>query len=372
MKKNILICLLFPIAVLLASWGAVGHQTVARIAENHLSPQAQLAVKDLLGNETLPGISSWADQIKSDPAYSATGSYHFVNLPSGLNYIQFSSSIKALTNDNLYQALSKYENILADPNQSHEKRAEALKFIVHLVGDAHQPMHISRAEDKGGNTIQVQFDGQGTNLHALWDGKLISRTGQNSEELSKLWDNVTPAQILQWQKDPEIKWIYESYQLSGNLYAEIEKGNKLGEDYYKKHISEIQLRITQGGIRLAGLLNQILKNYKSSASSVAANTNPALSPKTLQNTAEVTNYLGKPVSLIDVVYDYKVVNKNLILLNIGGHYPNQILTVAVRDLQINASDWKDKKIFVSGTPQLFKGKIEIEVSDPANIYLKRD
>lgn len=372
MKKNIVICLLFPIAVLLASWGAVGHQTVARIAENHLSPEAQLAVKDLLGNETLPGISSWADQIKSDPVYSATGPYHFVNLPAGLDYNQFSSSIKALKNDNLYQALIKYENILADPNISREKRAEALKFVVHLVGDAHQPMHISRAEDKGGNTIQVQFDGQGTNLHSLWDGKLISRTGQNSEELSKLWDNVSPDQISQWQKDPAIKWIYESYQLSGNLYAEIEKGNKLGEDYYKKHIAEIQLRVTQGGIRLAGLLNQIFKNYQPSAGTSAVSTKPVVAPKNLQNTADVSNYLGKAVSLTDVVYDYKVVNKNLTLLNIGAPYPNQILTVAVRDLQINAADWKDKKIFVSGTPQLFKGKIEIEVTDPANIYLKRD
>jgi hypothetical protein len=370
MKKNIVICLLFPIAVLLASWGAVGHQTVARIAENHLSPEAKQAVNDLLGNETLPGISSWADQVKSDPAYSATGPYHFVNLPVGLDYSQFSTAIKALKNDNLYQALVKYENILADSNVSREKRAEALKFVVHLVGDAHQPMHISRAEDKGGNTIQVQFDGQGTNLHALWDGKLISRTGQNSEELSKLWDNASTAQILQWQKDPAIKWIYESYQLSGNLYTEIEKGNKLGEDYYKKHITEIQLRITQGGIRLAGLLNQVFKNYQPSVSTSA--TTPVAAPKNLQNTSEVANYLGKPVSLIDVVYDYKVVNKNLTLLNIGGRYPNQILTVAVRDLQINAADWKDKKVFVSGTPQLFKGKIEIEVNNLANIYLKQD
>jgi len=372
MKKNIVICLLFPIALLLVSWGAIGHQTVARIAENHLTPQAQSAVKDLLGNETLPGISSWADQIRSDPRYSETGPYHFVNLPSGLKYEQFSNSIKILKSDNLYHALIKYQHILADSNLSKEKRAEALKFIVHLVGDAHQPMHISRAEDKGGNTIQVRFDDQGTNLHSLWDGKLISRTGQNSEELSKIWDNVTPAQITQWQKDPEIKWVYESYQLSENLYTEIEKGNKLGDDYYKNHITEIQLRITQGGIRLAGLLNQILKNYQPSASTSALSTIPIEAPKTLENTADVSNYVGKAVSLTGVVYDYKIINKNLTLLNIGAHYPNQILTVALRDLQINAADWKDKKIFISGTPQLFKGKIEIEVNDPANIYLKRD
>ncbi|MBE9598219.1 S1/P1 nuclease [Pedobacter sp. MC2016-24] len=370
MKKNIIICLLFPVIVLLASWGAVGHQTVARIAENHLSTEAQLAVRDLLGNETLAGISSWADQIKSDPDYSHTGPYHFVNLPTGLDYNQFSSAIKTLKNDNLYQALIKYENILADPDVSKQKRAEALKFVVHLVGDAHQPMHISRAEDKGGNTIQVQFDGQGTNLHALWDGKLISRTGKSSEELCKIWDNASPVQILQWQKDPAIKWIYESYLLSNNLYAEIEKGNKIGEDYYNKHISEVQLRIAQGGIRLAGLLNQIFKNYQPSSGSPAINLVEV--PIALQNTTEVANYVGKPVSLTGVMYDYKVVNKNLTLLNIGGHYPNQILTVAVRDLQINPADWKDKKIFISGTPQLFKGKVEIEVSDLANIYLKPD
>lgn len=371
MKKNIIICLLFPVLLILASWGAVGHQTVAKIAENHLSPEASFAVKDLLGIETLAGVSSWADQVKSQPEYKSTGAYHFVNLPSGLNYNQFSAAVKAQKNDNLYLALLKYENLLSDPNVSKDKRVEALKFVVHLVGDAHQPMHVSRAEDKGGNNIQVQFDGQGTNLHALWDGKLISKTGLNAMELAMSWDHASTQEIAQWQQAPVTQWLFESYQLSAALYAEIEKGNKLGDDYYKKHLPEIQLRVNQGGIRLAGVLNQIFKNYQPSADSGTASNKSAATPTPLKNTVDILNYLGKPVSLIDVVYDYKVVNNQLTLLNIGGRYPNQILTVAVKGLKINPADWKDKKIYVSGIPQLFKGKMEIEVNNAENIYLTK-
>lgn len=376
MKKYLFIGLLLPLGILLASWGAIGHQTIARVAENHLTPEAKQAVKDLLGDETLPGIASWADQVRSEPKYKSTGSYHFVNLPSGLSYNDFSNGVKSLKNDNLYSALLRYEKILSDPSRSTEERAEALKFVVHLVGDAHQPMHVSRAEDKGGNTIQVQFDGRGTNLHALWDSRLIDHQGLSSSQIAKAWDNATPVQIKEWQAAPVTKWLYESYQISTELYAEVEKENRLTEDYYTKHIPEIQLRIEQGGIRLAGVLNEIFKNYKPSGKSAPEKTTVAENTQTaipLKQTADVTKYIGQSVSFTDVVSDYKVISDRLTLLNIGGRYPNQILTIAIKGnaVKLNPADLKGKRVYISGVPRMFKGKPEIEVTDSSGIRLER-
>lgn len=373
MKKRILTVFLIPLSILIGSWGSIGHQTVARIAEYHLTAEARTAVKDLLGNETLPGISSWADQVRSEPEYKMTGDYHFVNLPTGLNEKQFDAQLKSLKKENLYKALMRYENALSDPLLSKEKRAEALKFVVHLVGDAHQPMHVSRAEDKGGNTIQVQFDGRGTNLHALWDSRLIDYKHSGSAELAKTCNRANDAQVKAWQAAPVSKWLYESYQLSNSLYTEIEKNNKLTEDYYTRHFPEIQNRLEQGGVRLAAVLNEIFKNYRPSAVSGTTATENIRNqqPVTLKNTSDILNYLGRQVTVSDIVYDYKVINNRLILLNLGGKYPNQILTIAVKGPStLNPAELQNKRISVTGTPRLFKGKPEIETTGSDNIRLQ--
>lgn len=376
MKRNILITILIPVAILLGSWGVIGHQTVAKIAENNLNIRAKAAVKDLLPDESLTQISSWADQVRSQPEYRYTSSWHFLNLPDGLDYNSFTQTVKGLSGDNIYTAILKCGKTLSDPSSSRAQKVEALKFMVHLVGDAHQPMHISRAEDKGGNTIQVQFNGKGTNLHSLWDGKLLDAQGLTADEMATKFNKTNPAQILQWQKDPILKWLFESYQISSKLYAEVQSGNKLSEEYYTKHLPEVQLRLEQGGIRLAGILNEVLKNYKpepkikDDQKTTAENKSGSVK---LKNTADVVNYMGKSVTITDVVSDYKVINNNLTLLNIGGRYPQQILTVALKGskIKLNPEDLKGKRISVSGIPQLYKDKPEIEVSEPADIYLEQ-
>jgi hypothetical protein len=96
-----------------------------------------------------------------------------LNLPLGLNHEQFADAVAKQPGDNVYTAILKAEDNLKDQTLTAEQKKDALKFLIYLIGDAHQPMHISRKEDKGGNTIQVRFDDKGTNLHSLWDGKLI-------------------------------------------------------------------------------------------------------------------------------------------------------------------------------------------------------
>lgn len=267
-KSNYLFSLLFVlISFVLISWGVVGHHAIGKIAASHLTPSADAAVHELLGNESLADVSTWADELRMKPEFKYTTPWHYINLPLGLSYSQFKEKVEDMSDENVYSAMLKQEKILADQNSAKEKRAEALKFIVHFVGDLHQPMHISRAEDQGGNTIQLNYEGKGTNLHSLWDSRLIEHQGLNYEQLAEKYDHATAKDTRKWQQAPLIVWMWESYQISSQLYAEVDqmKDRKLDADYYEKHYPIIEKRLQQAGLRLAGLLNGILKEGTVSA-----------------------------------------------------------------------------------------------------------
>ena len=257
MKKILSLSILVCLAMGLISWGVTGHRTIGRIAEDHLTPEAKAGVKDLLGHERLADVSTWADEIRS--ANPETGPWHFLNLPSGLSYYEFEKQVLTMQQANVYSALLSAERELKDPKMPYIKRRDALKFIVHFVGDIHQPMHVSHAEDKGGNTIQLSFEGAGTNLHALWDTNLLEKQGLSYDKLADKFDHATPGQIKKWQSDPPIIWAWESYQVSPILYTEIDtmQNKNLGKDYYDTHMPVVELRIEKAGIRLAGVLNSI-------------------------------------------------------------------------------------------------------------------
>lgn len=263
MKFKFLYCFLPLLALSLAAWGPVGHQAVALIAERHLSPEAQAGIKTLLGHEHLDEVSTWADEIKSDPAYKATSQWHYVNLPLGLSFEQFAQALQSPAHENVYTALQYCKRALQNPKAPRVVRQNALKFIVHLVGDMHQPMHVSRVEDQGGNHIELTFNRRNTNLHSLWDSGLLEQTGLTARQLAEQYDaTITPEQITKWQHDAPMLWLWESYQISTLLYQETEQNKELPEDYYQQHIPVVQRRIAQAGIRLAGVLNEVFKGQE--------------------------------------------------------------------------------------------------------------
>jgi hypothetical protein len=361
---------LLGISVFLISWGVTGHRTIGRIAENHLSPSARAAVNELLGSASLADVSTWADEVRNQPEYRHTSSWHFLNLPLGLNYAQFEQQVARMTGDNVYSALLNQEHILGDKSTSKDQKTEALKFIVHFVGDLHQPMHISRAEDKGGNTIQLNYGGEGTNLHSLWDTKLLEHQGLTYEQLAEKYDHASPAQIRQWQSDPLMKWIWESYEISSRLYAEIDamKGRSIDDSYYQSHISIIQERIGQAGIRLAGLLNQIFQNGLPAS---AASSTPPVSKTPVAAIAidirDAASHVDQQVRLCAKVYGFKVLD-GMTLVNLGAAYPDQLLTLVLRGQARDGYTVVDSQtICVTGKIENYKGKPEIVVTDPRQI-----
>jgi hypothetical protein len=261
-----------------------------------------------------------------------------------------------------------------------------LKFIVHFVGDLHQPMHISRAEDKGGNTIQLNYEGQGTNLHSLWDTKLLEHEGLTYEQLAGKYDHASPAQIRKWQNDPLIQWIWESYSISSRLYAEIDsmKGRSIDESYYKAHIPIIRERIEQAGIRLAGVLNQLFANgLAPSAATPASSASgtpsaPAAGSSSGTTTAPITidihdaaKHLDEHVKICAKIFGYKALD-GMTLVNLGAAYPDQLLTLVLRGAAKDGYTVVDgQPICVTGRIENYRGKPEIVVTDPKQISVSQ-
>ncbi|GGI26312.1 S1/P1 nuclease [Pedobacter mendelii] len=262
----------FPIATLtiivcliLISWGYTGHRTIGQLTENYLSPNAKASVKELLGDTSIAEACTWADEARKYPELKETANWHFLNVPLGLSFKEFKNMVDTLKQANVYSALLKAEETLKQKSITKKQKTEALKFLLHFVGDIHQPMHVSRAEDKGGNTIQLNYEGKGTNLHSLIDTKLLEHGGLKFDSLALKFSKISKRKVRRWQRDEPIIWAWESYKISSELYAEVDemKTRNIGDEYYQKHISMIELRIQQASIRLAGVLNEIFKDVNS-------------------------------------------------------------------------------------------------------------
>ena len=242
------------------AWGVEGHRAVGRLAEYHLSGKARRAVKALLGTETLVMVSTWPDEIRYSPEFKETAPWHYVNTPLGLDRAGYEQHLKAQPEANAYNQLLVQLAVLQDKTKPKEQRVSALKYVVHFVGDVHQPLHTGRAEDQGGNKIKVTFRGKETNLHSLWDSGLIDYQGLTYTEMGYEYNKgLSASQIRRWQHDPLPQWLFESYQAAERLYAEAEKSPDFDYRYYPEHADLLKQRIQQAGIRLAGVLNEALK-----------------------------------------------------------------------------------------------------------------
>lgn len=257
MKNHLSLICAALLCLTLVSWGYEGHYAVAEIAEKHLSDNAKTGVKNLLGRQTMAAVSSFADDLRNEPEYKGTAGYHYINVPAGLSFDQFADFVKNDKEKNIYSGLLGCISTLKKPTATKAQKAFALEFLIHLVGDAHQPMHVSRAEDKGGNSVTVNFVGSNTSLHGLWDSGLIDHQRIPYKTLGDKYDTATPEQIKKWQADSVMVWLWESYQISAILYHEAEDNTNFDELYYEQHIPVVKNRIEKAGIRLAGILNSI-------------------------------------------------------------------------------------------------------------------
>jgi hypothetical protein len=255
-------------------WGAQGHRLVALVAENHLTPAARKNVQVLLGDESLADVAVWADEYLQ--GNNQTSFWHYVNIPADARGYDRNRDCPRQPGvsaggrgdawrDCVVDRIRYNEERLADRSLDRADRAVALKFLVHLIGDLHQPFHALGVE-RGGNGIPVSVFGSPTcgypdgtrfscNLHALWDSELIAHR--------KLRDRAYAAELerqitaRRWgASGSAAEWAMESHALA--KAALLPPRGAADEAYYRAHIAQIDERLALGGLRLARVLNQAL------------------------------------------------------------------------------------------------------------------
>ncbi len=259
MKTSNILSLLFSMTLSFQvfGWGQTGHRVTAAIAEHYLTPQVQKVVNDLLVNEDMAEASTYLDEMKSNQSdfwQKTAASWHYVSVHKGKTYEQEGSPLKG----DAVTALAKYSKLLKDPNSRQSDKQLALKFIIHVIGDLHQPFHTGTNEDHGGNKIKLNLFWKDTTLHRIWDEDLIDHQQLSySEWTDWLSKKITDKQVQQWQSiDPKI-WIAEGVKLRLGLYPEKEK---LSWNYQYQNLPIIKQRLQQAGIRIAFYLNELFKN----------------------------------------------------------------------------------------------------------------
>lgn len=239
---------LFLICLNAQAWGPIGHRIVGKIAQEHLAPSTEKKVKKILQNANLSDVAIWADFIRSDPSWNKAAPWHYISID------KWPPKNRSNKGDVLW-AIEKFSQDI----KKNQNPQEALKFLVHFIGDLHQPLHIGKSKDKGGNTIKLKWFGEHTNLHWIWDDKLIKMEDLSFTEYVKHLGKIPPKEAKQWQSGSPQDWAKESYQYRELVYSYPKKAKKGWEfKYYFKTRDVLQLRLKQAGVRLAKVLNEIL------------------------------------------------------------------------------------------------------------------
>jgi len=238
-------------------WGSKGHDVIASIAEAHLNKRAEKEVRKLLNGHTMVYYSTWMDEIRSDSAYAYTRTWHYANVDEGKNY----DPMNRLPEGDVVSAAMLSIDHLKNKNLPDSVRSMYLKFLIHLVGDMHCPMHAGRASDRGGNDYPVLWKNEKTNLHRLWDDLLI--------ESAKPWSRIEWAAYIDVAMnkkqrkaieagDPR-EWFNETLVLARNIYENTPENQAVPPGYVRKYTPVVEDQFLKAGYRLAGLLNGIFK-----------------------------------------------------------------------------------------------------------------
>ncbi|SDD07956.1 S1/P1 nuclease [Aquimonas voraii] len=237
-----------------AAWNFKGHQTIGELAEQQLSAPALAAVRELLKNEpsnSLAAVSTWPDEVRSEEAWRHTARWHFVNFPEG--DCRYRPRRDCADGQCIVAALEAQRAVLRNASSPRGQRSEALKFVTHLVGDIHQPLHAGYGFDRGGNDTQIRFNRMGSNLHALWDGMLVDTLELDRPALVQRLSRETLPEDGGVGRGAAARWAEQSCALieSARIYPE---KRFIDRSYVERSrpVAEAQMRLAAA--RLAAVL----------------------------------------------------------------------------------------------------------------------
>ncbi|HYH10389.1 MAG TPA: S1/P1 nuclease [Thermoanaerobaculia bacterium] len=256
----------------LFAWGAKGHAVTAEIAERGLSPNVAQQIRGMNFNAPLRDVASMPDDWRADETKGLrpgdTGALHYSNIPN--DQATFDRARDCKDDNCIVAAIEKYLAVLKDRNQPRDKRREALIFVVHFMGDLHQPMHSAGGQvkdeqtgkmipDRGGNLVKIRLLGVETNLHSAWDGLLVDWGPVTVEDYADylMGYEMRGRSVEELQRGTVVDWFNESHYAAVHHAYDIGNGT-LGSEYAKQNIGIVYERLLRGGLRLRKVLEETL------------------------------------------------------------------------------------------------------------------
>jgi hypothetical protein len=253
------------------AWGKTGHRVVAAIADTQLSGLARAQIVQILDpGESLEQAANWPDEMRAAPDefwQKRASPWHYVTLRGSVYE-------HAPPEGDAFEALERFGRTLTDPAASRADKQLALRFVVHLVGDLHQPLHVGKCCDRGGNDVKVTWFGKPTNLHSVWDSQLVDDEQLSFTELAaKLERHISPQQVIAWWDPNPRDWIAESAQIRDTLYPRVSAQTSsrpggggsaslpdLSYAYVYQFTPVMEQQLSKAGVRLAAYLNFVFSS----------------------------------------------------------------------------------------------------------------
>jgi len=245
-----------PQAVL--AYGAKGHRIAGEVADLYLCSDARAALKQIAPDYSLATAGLWADRIRSISAWDKARTWHYINVPDGISL----SQTPRLRSGDVLSAIRRFEAELRDPLLPAEQRKQAYLFLAHFIVDVHQPLHVGRRRDRGGNQIDVRVNDKLTTLHQYWDSTVLDTVQWSTKDFAAQIAAIHDGAAWQWQSFTPELWAIESQAFRPEVYdfggQDPGRGRvTLDEAYQARALQITEFRLAQAGIRLAAVLNSI-------------------------------------------------------------------------------------------------------------------
>jgi hypothetical protein len=363
------------------AWGPEGHAIISHIAAARLSAEARQQLIALLGSpsaETMAAGANWADEVRRDRPMTAP--WHYVNIELGSG--GYMSSRDCADGACVVAQIKADSELLASGRGAVAERTEALKFLLHFVGDLHQPLHCADRHDRGGNEVAVALDGELTNLHRIWDTEEVRALGPDAATVAiRLNSQITPAEAAAWSNGTVGDWASQSFAIArdriyARLPAEVDGSVKMSGRNIRQNAEIAALQLKRAGIRLAAILNRTIGNpggnqaHRNGYHATSATSALPL-PAAVISPGEAARHLEQTVTVRGRIAQVHATRTGTIFLDFDARYPNNDFTgVIFRD---DASNFQDVErltgqiVDVTGRVQLYRGKPEIVLRSPSQI-----
>ena len=354
-----------------ARWWDLGHRIVARLADPLLTAHAREAVRDILGGQSLADAAVWADNIRQ--YRHDADRLHYVNIP--LADTVYDPARHCPHGQCIIAAIERDRRVLADSTASPAERAEALRFLIHFMGDLHQPLHVADDGDRGGNEREVSFLGRPTNLHKVWDGELVEAFGLTPDAyVAYLQQRIESLDLRELGRGTVADWAMEVHRAGVNHAYRLPRDGRLGPAYVNANRPVIDHALIAAGARLALVLNQALASYRTGELAVAADSVVADSLATVRGVItdrEAMAHIGETVTVMGTVTEVFRSRTGTVYLNFGAKYPHQTFTaVALPPAPAWAAELDSlagRRVGVRGQIVRYRGRVEIVLKGPEQL-----